>query len=263
VAGIELEIHPTFWILLAYVLLFGGGWLGVVWVSTAFGCVVLHELGHALAARFYGIGTRRIRLYPLGGVAQLERMPRRTGPELLIATAGPAVNFALAGVLALVLGAGVAWDPGADRSEVAGAVRILIAINLALGLFNLIPAFPMDGGRMLRALLSGWLGRLRATEVAVAVSQGLALGVPLLLLVYGQLSLWHLLLAGFVYLAARSEYVAERWSAGQASGRRWVDPARIWSRPAGVESRAPAGYRWVRRGPGLWQLVSIAGDEVS
>jgi Zn-dependent protease len=263
IGGIDFFIHPTFWLLLGWVILFQGGVLGGLLTAAAFACVVLHELGHAYAARWYGIPTRSITLYPVGGVARLERMPKRPGPELVIALAGPAVNFALAGVLGAAHAAGSWIDPAAGESLVGELVRLLIWVNLALGLFNLIPAFPMDGGRVLRAILAGRLGRLRATEIAASVGQTLALTLPVILLVTGHLSFWNLLLAGFVYLAAGAERAAVRWEA-------WEEPrsgratAPVWGEPgAGVTSIPPAGYRWVRRGAGLWQLVPIGVHEAS
>ena len=121
-------------------------------------------------ARRYGIETVDITLYPIGGVARLTRMPRAPGAELMIALAGPAVNFAIVAVLVGLLAIGL---PGPE-SLLGGFFVFLVLMNLVLGLFNLIPAFPMDGGRVLRALLSGWLGRVRATTVAATIGRALA-----------------------------------------------------------------------------------------
>ena len=210
-----------------------------------FGCVLLHELGHALAARQFGIRTIDITLYPIGGVARLERMPRAAGAELLIALAGPAVNFAIAAAITglLFLGAagfGLSWSFGSYLGE-------LLLVNLGLGLFNLIPAFPMDGGRVLRAGLSTMLGRARATHVASIVGQVLAV-----LFAFAALR-WtgdpiHLALAAFIFFAARSEeahvrYEERRRTTAQANAQgMWV---------------ALPGYHWVDRGNGLWQLAPI------
>ena len=145
VAGIDLFLHPTFLLILLPGMT---GGLSAFFIVALFGCVVLHELGHALMARRFGIETLDITLYPIGGVARLQRMPRAPGAELLIALAGPAVNFAIvAGLLGLeLLGIGGMESDSSLGAFLAG----LMLVNLILGLFNLIPAFPMDGGRVLR-----------------------------------------------------------------------------------------------------------------
>ncbi len=181
VGGIPLAIHFTFFLLLAVNAFDGwaeGGWAGVAW-STAllvafFGCVVLHELGHALTARRYGIGVSRILLMPIGGMAEFDSIPREPKRELLITLAGPALNFVLAGLLWLVLPADA--DARLDAADFAafGAVEfgaVLLHLNLAMGIFNFVPAFPMDGGRILRALLVFRLPYLRATFWAAAVGK--------------------------------------------------------------------------------------------
>ncbi len=147
IAGIDLFLHPTFLLILLPGMT---GGLSAFFIVALFGCVVLHELGHALMARRFGIETLDITLYPIGGVARLQRMPRAPGAELLIALAGPAVNFAIvAGLLGLeLLGIGGMESDSSLGAFLAG----LMLVNLILGLFNLIPAFPMDGGRVLRAL---------------------------------------------------------------------------------------------------------------
>jgi len=233
VAGIDLFLHPTLLILLAVVAVLGG-LPAVILYTLVFGCVLLHELGHALAARRFGIETEDITLYPIGGVARLERLPRSPGAELVIALAGPAVNVVIAATLALVGGLAGPW---ADT---------LMKINVGLVLFNLLPIFPMDGGRVLRALLSGAIGRGRATEVAATIGQGVALAAGFYGLTPGH---WLLaLLAAFVFLAAG----AERDHVRAESVRRPSSPRRdegIWI--------APPGHSWVNRGPGVWQLVPI------
>jgi Zn-dependent protease len=184
--GIGLYVHWTF-LIVPLIAVLGGAGAGVenviftlAFVVGVFGCVVLHELGHALMARSFGIGTRDITLLPIGGVARLERMSERPGEEIAIAIAGPLVNVViatglwfglnLAGVSLVQLSQFFAHEPFGERLLAA-----IMAINIWLVLFNLIPAFPMDGGRVLRALLSLGLGRLRGTEVAVAVSKVLAI----------------------------------------------------------------------------------------
>lgn len=253
-AGIDVYLHPTFLLLLAVAFAFQGGLLAAVFTAAVFGCVLLHEYGHALTARAFGIPTRDITLYPIGGVARLERLPRAPRAELLITLAGPAVNLALAAVLALVLnlsgglGADPEWAP-----LPAQFLATLAMANVALAVFNLLPAFPMDGGRIVRALLSGWLGRLRATEIAVVIGRFLALMLPLVLLVLGQFSLLHLVLAGFLYLAAGAELAqvrAEEWHRAQGRTRSTTaSDGGVWI--------APPGYAWVSRGPGVWQLAPV------
>src|SRR6185312_14522827 len=184
--GIDVLIHGTFWLLPLFVFLSGvmandifGAAFDVVVLLGIFACVALHEAGHALAARHYGIATRDITLYPMGGIASLERMPERPGREIAIALAGPVVNFAIAfGILggALLGNYLVPLSWVSEHATLAEAFlgRLLIA-NAFLGLFNLLPAFPMDGGRVLRAVLSYGMPRLQATRVAVTVGTVLAI----------------------------------------------------------------------------------------
>jgi Zn-dependent protease len=194
--GIPVYVHPSFLLLPLWVLYNtrGAGPVGMLFglatLLAIFGCVVLHEFGHALAARSFGIGTRDVTLYPIGGVARLERMSERPVEELLIALAGPAVNFVLVVLLTpLVIAAGVAGllgDGGIGLTPEQGFLPLAarFAATLLLGngvlmVFNLLPAFPMDGGRVLRALLSMGLGHLRATEIAARVGLGVAVLVGL------------------------------------------------------------------------------------
>jgi len=160
VSGIDLYLHPTFLMLMIFFGAMQGGMEAVLLFSATFGCVLLHELGHALMARRFGIETEDITLYPIGGVARLRRMPKAPGAELLIALAGPAVNLGIVAVLSLALGPFGALGDGGGMVAFLGSLR---DINVVLAVFNLIPAFPRDGGRVLRALLSGAIGRARAT----------------------------------------------------------------------------------------------------
>jgi Zn-dependent protease/CBS domain-containing protein len=149
-------------------------WMHLLLVAMLFVCVVLHEFGHALTARNFGIGTRSITLSPLGGIAQLERMSNKPWEEFWIAIAGPAVNV----VIALVLGAGIfagyaVYAPIADTLAWQ-FLLYLMAMNIGLVVFNLIPAFPMDGGRVLRAILALGLGQYRATRIAGFIGQAIA-----------------------------------------------------------------------------------------
>jgi len=185
IVGIDVFMHATFLLLLLWVGVsyylprksFGEAWSGIVFILTLFGIVILHELGHALTARRYGIRTRDITLLPIGGVARLERMPEDPKQELLVALAGPAVNVALAILIALIM---VTVTHSRLLGEVAlvggDFFRKLLWVNVGLAVFNMIPAFPMDGGRVLRALLAMRMDYAQATHVAASVGQMLALG---------------------------------------------------------------------------------------
>ena len=211
VLGTEIRLHLTFFLLLAWIWFIhysAGGttaaWDGVLFIALLFGCVLLHEFGHVLAARRYGIATPDITLLPIGGVARLERIPEKPSEELVVALAGPAVNVVIA-LLLLVLRGGVP-DPGiaADPQSPAHAMLDrLFWVNVTLVVFNLIPAFPMDGGRVLRALLGYRLGHRRATEIAATVGQIVALGLGFLGLIGGGPLL--VFVALFVWLGAAAE----------------------------------------------------------
>jgi Zn-dependent protease/CBS domain-containing protein len=218
VAGTAVRIHLTFFLLLAWIAAIhwmrGGAEAaidGVVFIALLFLCVVLHEFGHVFAARAYGIRTSDVTLLPIGGVASLERMPEKPSQEIIVALAGPAVNLVIAVALAALLGASFDLGQMAQleeaRTTLAGRVA---AANVVLCLFNLIPAFPMDGGRVLRALLAISLGYTRATRLAATIGQGLAFAFALLGLVFGNPIL--VLVAVFIFLAASGEagYVQAR-----------------------------------------------------
>jgi Zn-dependent protease/CBS domain-containing protein len=183
-AGIGVYIHATFLLLLALVGVVA--WLqarsaagvadGVAFIVAIFVCVVLHEYGHALAARRYGIPTRDITLYPIGGVSRLERMPEEPHEEMLVALSGPSVNI-LVGVVLFAWLQVTGGMPALSGLGIIGGPFLprLMVVNLWLAAFNLIPAFPMDGGRVLRALLAMRTDYVRATHGAAAVGQALAL----------------------------------------------------------------------------------------
>ena len=208
---IPLCIHVTFpllllWIGVSQYLRAGSvaaSLAGIVFVLAIFACVVLHELGHALAARRFGIRTRDVTLLPIGGVARLERMPDRPRQELWVALAGPAVNVAIAALLGAWLGlrAALGGIDGADGLVGSFAFRLL-AVNLLLVAFNMLPAFPMDGGRVLRALLAERFPYAQATDIAARVGRGFAL-----LFALGGLFLnpMLLLIALFVWFGAGQE----------------------------------------------------------
>jgi stage IV sporulation protein FB len=210
-AGIDVYLHATFVVLLLWLgsaeLVRGKGALAafasVGYLLALFGCVVLHEFGHALAARRYGIRTRDITLYPIGGVARLEKMPSRPSQELVVALAGPAVNVLIAAILGIVLVTVPGTGSIGEVATFGGAILPkLFAANLFLAAFNLLPAFPMDGGRVLRALLSTGMGRARATRTAAQIGQ-------LMAIVFAALGLFVapmlLLIAVFVWLGAAQE----------------------------------------------------------
>jgi len=212
--GIDVHIHLTFLLLLGLVGIMQ--WLnggsseaalsGVLFFSGLFLCVLLHEYGHALAARRYGIATRDITLLPIGGVARLERMPDKPSQELVVALAGPLVNVVIAAGLCAGLWLKGHWPPLASLSATSGSlVERLIVVNGFLVLFNLLPAFPMDGGRVLRALLALRMDHARATRIAASIGQGMAFlfgaaglfGNPMLILI-----------AFFVWIGAAHEAAA-------------------------------------------------------
>jgi Zn-dependent protease/predicted transcriptional regulator len=209
--GIDVRVHATFLMLLAWVgfshLMHGHdvgmAAAGVAYVVAVFTIIVLHELGHALTARHFGIATRDITLLPIGGVARLERMPTEPSQELLVALAGPAVNVALA---ALLFGVLTAMGTAADVTQltlVGGPfLAKLMWTNVGLAVFNLIPAFPMDGGRVLRALVALRTDFVRATDVAASVGQAVAI-------VFGLIGLFSnpflVFIALFVWVGAQEE----------------------------------------------------------
>ena len=182
-AGIGVYMHATFLLLLGWVAL--SNWLtgrdmaaalgGVAFVLALFLCVVLHEYGHALTARRYGIKTRDITLLPIGGVARLERMPEDPKQEFWVALAGPAVNVVIAAALFIWLQLTNSMQPLGTLSASAGSlIERLMAVNVSLVLFNLIPAFPMDGGRVVRAFMAMRIEYTRATQLAANLGQGFA-----------------------------------------------------------------------------------------
>jgi Zn-dependent protease/CBS domain-containing protein len=210
IAGTAVRIHITFLLFLIWIWFANyetGGttaaWSGLLFMILLFLCVLAHEFGHIFTARAFGIPTPDVTLLPIGGVARLARIPEAPGQEFLIAIAGPAVNVVIA--LALMLFAGAQFDP--QHLATVGNGRIdmidrLAEVNLFLAVFNMIPAFPMDGGRVLRAVLATQLGYVRATEIAASIGQWVAFALGFIGLFYNPLLIF---IAIFVYLAAASE----------------------------------------------------------
>jgi Zn-dependent protease/CBS domain-containing protein len=207
--GIPLNLHITFILLLILVYFVGGsvigagGLAGVTFVVLVFASVVFHELSHSLVARHFGIKVTDITLLPIGGVSRMAETPDKPIEEVLIAIAGPASSFLLAFLLwfvADIFGTGVTIS---DFSVKGGLLAELTAVNLVLGLFNLVPAFPMDGGRVLRGALALYLSPLKATKVAVGVGQGFAIFMFFWGFFSGNIFL--ILIALFVYLGAEAE----------------------------------------------------------
>ncbi|MEJ2511189.1 MAG: site-2 protease family protein [Anaerolineales bacterium] len=209
--GIDVYLHTTFFLMLAWIGI--TYWVqensvaavvsGVGFILAIFASVVLHEYGHALTARKYGIKTRDITLYPIGGVASLERIPEKPKQELWVALAGPAVNIVIAAVLFIWLLVTSTLEPLGSLSVAGGSfIERLMITNLALVGFNLIPAFPMDGGRVLRSLLALRFEYTAATQIAASIGQGLAL-------VFGFIGLFSnpflLFIAFFVWIGAQNE----------------------------------------------------------
>ncbi|HEX9705223.1 MAG TPA: site-2 protease family protein [Gemmatimonadales bacterium] len=212
IVGIDLYMHLTFLILVGWVAVrhylarqsVADALIGVAFILCLFAIVVLHELGHALTARRFGIPTRDITLLPIGGVARLERMPEDPKQELLVAVAGPAVNVVLAAILFLVLQLGAGPTPLTDLAQVGGNfLSQMLWVNVSLVLFNMLPAFPMDGGRVLRALLAMRMDYARATQIAAIIGQAMAVVFVVAGLVTGNPFL--VFIALFVWMGAAGE----------------------------------------------------------
>jgi Zn-dependent protease len=227
--GIDLYLHWSFLLLLFFVILEqrNNGDLAVpltLAVFTIFGSVILHEYGHALAARQFGINTRDITLYVIGGVARLERISENPWEEFWIALAGPAVNVVIAMLLGMLLAVLSVWDPrliwiAANENMPLTALGVYLVAtivgNLFLVAFNMVPVFPMDGGRVFRSILSLWLGHLQATRIAATVGAAVAI-VGGAALAFTLQSPMVLLVAFFVIFAGQQElrYVEWRFSRG-------------------------------------------------
>lgn len=231
IRGIQLSVHFTFLLFLAYAAWAGwhdGGGIAaagasVLTVLIFFTCVVLHELGHAFTARRFGIVVPRIVLLPIGGVAEFSSLPRRPAHEILIAVAGPAVNFVIIGLLAF-------FTPVPSWTELRNLdlndLQLILLMNLAMGCFNLLPAFPMDGGRVFRAILAQHLPYVQATRWAAGIGKIVAgVGIGLALILPSTPHYITAVLFGFIIVAGELEYRAVlRQERYEQQWDRWVDP---------------------------------------
>jgi len=208
--GIPIRMHLTFLLLLFFVGISGskyggptGTLFGIISILLIFLCVVLHEIGHSLVARHYGIVVRDIILLPIGGVSEMEEIPQDPKQEINISVVGPLVSFSLAVIFYIL---SMTLNQRASFGQLSifkgNMIANLFWINLVLGIFNLLPAFPMDGGRVLRGILATRIDSVRATKVAVGVGQVFAI----LLFFFGIFfNLWLALIAIFIYLGAEGE----------------------------------------------------------
>jgi Zn-dependent protease len=241
--GIPVFVHWSFWLLFLFVAYIGKTLPSIafhsVYVLALFVCVVLHEFGHALSARFYGVSTKDITILPIGGVARLDKMPEKPFQEFVVAIAGPAVNVVIALFLGLVIYGGSHFfetktsdisSPVESDITFSNLLHTLLFSNIGLVVFNMIPAFPMDGGRVLRALLSFRLGRSKATHIASLLGQIISVGfiifalLPLLHYIFSPFTdigmslsfiTWDIqpvlaLISIFIFTTARNEYKSVR-----------------------------------------------------
>ena len=205
VFGIPIRLHLTFLLLIGWLLSMAGSNRTMLWVTLGlFGSVLLHELGHSVVAQRFGVEVLDITLFPIGGLARMATIPREPRQELLIAVAGPAVNFVL-GPLLLLAHQAVGGRPILeDIVNPGGAPLLKMAwLNVLLGVFNLVPAFPMDGGRILRALLAMRMSYVRATRISSSLGQLLAFGMGIIGLMSGNPLL--VFVAFFVFIGAAEE----------------------------------------------------------
>ncbi len=272
--GVEVKLHGTFVLLLLFLVLSGlfrGGWadsvISLLLAALVFTVVVAHEYGHIFAARYYGLGTRDIVLTPIGGLARIHGTLRKPSHEIVIALAGPAVNLLFAGI---TFGAIYALPHLASMVAFIGGAEPLLAlflswfltINLVLCLFNLIPALPMDGGRVLRAALTPRLGAVRATRVAARLARWLALAMAVYGIFNGQ---WTLVFIALFVVVTSSLELLQAYARGMFGPGRPAHQTPGWSRdgkvhvvvdqegrPVGVPFEEASGQvrqiRWVEPG---------------
>lgn len=263
IRNIQIKLHPTLVLILLWALLDWGGYgvgdtagslvYSLAFVAIVFGCVLLHELGHAFMAMSYGVRVRDVTLSVIGGVARLDHVPTRPRTEILIALAGPAVNLAIMVTLAplLILYAvvqGFSWPRGfvelMFEPSLAGLAANLFMANAMLAAFNLLPIFPMDGGRVFRAVLSHVAGRERGTQIAVMLGQGLAVVMAVVAIVWLQ-NFTIPLVAVFIIIIGHAEGRAVRVEA--AMRRMRVGQFALWDM-GGISPSQPLTYA-LRGGP--------------
>jgi len=248
VAGIPLRVHWTFgllvlWAAASYFVMSGSlgvALVGLLFLLVIFGCVLLHELGHSLTARHFGIETRSITLSPIGGVAALDRSPKRWQAELWITIAGPAVNFVIAALLAPLVLLAAPFSPmiAEPFSTFGNFLFMLFLANLILGAFNLLPAFPMDGGRILRALLASGGDRVGATDTAATIGKVMAVLMGMVGLFVSPMLV---IVSIFVFLAGEFERrgVRREWEMARMPIGDPAEPA--WGRFEPLSVRTVAG----------------------
>jgi Zn-dependent protease len=243
IRGIQLALHSSFLLLLGYWGYIGfqdAGITGMSWSIVEglvfFTCVVLHELGHSFTGQHFGVKVRRILLMPIGGMAQFDSIPRQPRQEILMTLAGPAVNFAIAGLLCFIVRFPDGWDAYPTPTSLGDLGRHLLIANLYMGLFNLAPVFPMDGGRILRALLATRFSYLRATKVAVIIGRVLAtIAIAGALYSYERGNyngIYFAVLFAFIFFAGNGEYQAvKRQELREAQWREMLAQASVRHAP--------------------------------
>lgn len=207
--GIPIELHITFLLLLLIFAIFG--FIPLLIIVLLFASVLVHELAHSLVGRHYGAKIKKITLLPIGGVSQMEAIPK--GHEFAVAVVGPLTSIALGAIVFLfgsLFGFGMYFDLNwIQLGSLADIPRIVMSLNFLLGLFNIIPAFPMDGGRVLRAFLSTKMDYLKATEISVRIGQGLAIVFAFVGVFYNP---WLIIIAFFIYMGGMGEYQSTQMS---------------------------------------------------
>jgi Zn-dependent protease len=249
--GVDIRLHFTFVLLMAFLSLVQlvrhgmvAALASAVFTAAVFAIVLLHEMGHVLAARRFGIRTRDVTLYPIGGIASLEREPRTPTQELWVSLAGPAVNLGLALILAAMAVIANSASPVGTPALGTGLLSRLVWVNLVMAGFNLLPAFPLDGGRVLRALLERRKGRLAATRTAARMGQLLAASLGLYALAASQALVG--LVAIFIWMGASEELrrVAQVFAPASGLDETWASAA---AGPSVGPATAFGGSVWAQR----------------